>query len=66
MTCPPGSAGLSTPAAAAAPGHRPSERRNWADVLVDETPDYSLPLVWDDEAEEASTRQLLTARPPGR
>ena len=40
--------------------NQPDGRRNWADIPVEETPDYSNPLVWEDEPED-STRPLLQA-----
>ena len=44
-----GGARANTLTATAAPAQRPStERRKWADVPLNKTPEYSLPLAWDD------------------
>ena len=46
----------------ASPIPTPKIRRNWADVLINEVPDYSLPLPWaqeEDPSEEATNQPLM-------
>ena len=42
------------PDATPTPTPRSVTGRLWADVPVDEVPDYNAPLVWDDDQEEVA------------